>query len=213
MKHWKKIAALLLALCMILALAGCSRKPTAEDAEKYVDAVLSLLCTGEYDQSVNIEDADELGSVMDEAIAEVLNQASDGVEISEQTKADFTEVMHEMFAHSNYTVGKATPADDGFDVPVTVRPLLVGDEVDEAMNAGMEELMSSTDISQMSTEELTDSVIQLMVDAFKVVLEDPQYGEETTVTVHYGLLDEDNNIYGVSEADGEKIGSVLFSMG
>ena len=31
------------------------------------------------------------------------------------------------------------------------------------------------------------------------------------VVVHYGLIDEQNNIWGVSEEEGEKLGEVLFS--
>jgi hypothetical protein len=42
-------------------------------------------------------------------------------------------------------------------------------------------------------------------------LQEPAYEEAKEVVVHYGLLDKEQNLYGISEDDGSRLGEVLFS--
>ena len=63
MKLVKRILAVVLSLCVVLALSACAgkpRKPSAEDAEKHVRAALDLMCTGDFDHSVHLAEEDEL---------------------------------------------------------------------------------------------------------------------------------------------------------
>ena len=44
---------MLAAVMMIVMLSGCGpKKPTPEDAQAYVKAVLDIICTGDYDHAV-----------------------------------------------------------------------------------------------------------------------------------------------------------------
>ena len=60
-KHFRIIAALLASVMLMgLMLSGCGKaEPTVEDAKKYVDSTVKLLCTGEYDKSVKFSDIEE----------------------------------------------------------------------------------------------------------------------------------------------------------
>lgn len=70
----------LLALIMVMTismLAGCGpKKPAPEDAQAYVKAVLDLMCTGDYDHSVNLADIEEgkESEVRDNLIGEMMTQ-------------------------------------------------------------------------------------------------------------------------------------------
>ena len=63
----------------------------------------------------------------------------------------------------------------------------------------------------MSDEELNSYVMGIVVDMINDNLADPQYDPPETVTVHYGLIDEENNLYGCASEEGEKLGEKIFS--
>lgn len=208
MKKFKRAAALILALCMLFALTACSSKPTAEDAEKYVQAVLDLICTGDYDHSVKLVDADEMSATIDKSIDEALEALGDETSISDEVKSSFREVMLDMFAKAKYTVGDAVEVEGGFDVPVTMEPIQIGSTVEEAVNKAAEELANDPNVANMSEADIMNTLMQVVVDAMKAELEDPQYGEGVEVTVRYKELED--GVYGVDEADGEKLGEAMF---
>lgn len=208
MKQFKRAAALILTLCMVFALTACSSKPKAEDAEKYVKAVLDIICTGDYDHSVNLVDADEMSSTLDEAIDSAVESLSAEVTMTDEVKANFREVMMDLFAKSKYTVGEATEVEGGFDVPVTLEPIQVGSTVEDAVNAAVDELVNDPETANMTQDDIMNALMQVVIDALKAELDDPQYGDSVEVTVRYKELED--GVYGVDEADGEKLGEAMF---
>ncbi|MBQ9045606.1 MAG: hypothetical protein IJ112_06650 [Oscillospiraceae bacterium] len=211
MNRIKRVSAMLLVLCMIFALAACgSRKPTADDAEKYVKAVLDILCTGDYDHSVKLVDADELENVVSDAIDEVLDEMSDSIELTDEVKDSFRDVMLDMLAKSKYTVGDAVEVEGGFDVPVTIEPLDLEASIDAAGEKVAESIMTDPDIENLTENELINKVILAVIDELKVELDDPTYKEGTEVTVRFEELED--GVYGVNEAGGEELGKALFGM-
>ena len=76
MKLVKRILAVVLSLCVVLALSACAgkpRKPSAEDAEKHVRAALDLMCTGDFDHSVHLAEEDELKTTAEAAVDEAMD--------------------------------------------------------------------------------------------------------------------------------------------
>ena len=214
-RHLKSVLALGLTLILAAgALCGCSKKPTAEDAEKYVKAALDLMCTGDYDHSVKIDDieAGTEGDMRDEVINSAMESLGD-VSISSDVKDDFKDVLVEALSKCHYNVGEATAAGDGeYDVTVTIEPLLIFDGVEEKLNAELETLAETENLAEMSERETNDLVFSTLIKLMRENLADPAYGPAEEITVHYGLLEQNGEkVYGVSEEDGEKIGSLLFS--
>ena len=184
--------------------------PTAEDAKAYVKAILDIMCTGDYDHSVNLSDIPEgeeatlRDSTIESAVAAIASDSG----LSEDVQADFTEVMREAFAKSKYTVGDAVPTEDGgFDVTVTIEPL----KLYAGAQTKLAERITRDDIEGLSEEEANNLIYTKIAEIIRENLEEPEYGEPKEVVVHYGLIDEQNNIWGVSEEEGEKLGEVLFS--
>ena len=67
------------------------------------------------------------------------------------------------------------------------------------------------DPSALSEQEVNSRVYSLMAKLIRENLQEPAYEEAKEVVVHYGLLDKEQNLYGISEDDGSKLGEVLFS--
>lgn len=184
--------------------------PTAEDAKAYVKAILDIMCTGDYDHSVNLSDIPEgeeanlRDSTIESAVAAIASDSG----LSEDVQADFAEVMREAFAKSKYTVGDAVPTEDGgYDVTVTIEPL----KLYAGAQTKLAERITRDDIEGLSEEEANNLIYTKIAEIIRENLEEPEYGEPQDVVVHYGLIDEQNNIWGVSEEEGEKLGAILFS--
>lgn len=184
--------------------------PTAEDAKAYVKAVLDIMCTGDYDHSVDLADIPEgeeaqlRDSTIQSAVAAIASDAG----LSEEVQADFTDVMRDAFSKAKYTVGDAVPTEDGgYDVTVTIEPL----KLYAGATTKLQEKVTADDIAGLSEEEANNLIYSKIAEIVRENLEEPEYAEPQDIVVHYGIIDEQNNLWGVSEEEGEKLGEILFS--
>ena len=184
--------------------------PTAEDAKAYVKAVLDIMCTGDYDHSVDLADIPEgeeaqlRDSTIQSAVAAIASDAG----LSEEVQADFTDVMRDAFSKAKYTVGDAVPTEDGgYDVTVTIEPL----KLYAGATTKLQEKVTADDIAGLSEEEANNLIYTKIAEIIRENLEEPEYVEPQDIVVHYGIIDEQNNLWGVSEEEGEKLGEILFS--
>ena len=215
-KSVRSIVVILLVMAAMIVSAGCGpKKPTADDAKDYVKAVLDVMCTGDYDHSVTLADIEEgkETEVRDEAIQAVLDSMEFKDQLSEEVKANLSDCMVNAFSKAKYEVKDAVETEDGgYDVTVTIEPLdlfapLGGPEMEILQERLME---NAGQLLLMSEDEMMNSMFTLMIDMLNEGLENPQYTEPVDVTVHYGLLDEENNLYGCDEAEGKKLGEKIF---
>ena len=184
--------------------------PTAEDARAYVQAVLDIMCTGDYDHSVELSDIPEgeEAQLRDSTIESAVESIASDAGLSEEVKADFTDVMRVAFSKAKYTVGEAIPTEDGgYDVTVTIEPL----EMYAGAADKLPERVSQDELAGLSEEEANNLIYSKVIEIVRENLEEPEYGEPQDIIVHYGIIDEQNNLWGVSEEEGEKLGALLFS--
>lgn len=208
----------IMTIMMITMSTSCGpARPKPEDAQNYVQAVLDLLCTGDYDHSVVLYDIEEgkEGELREEVIEEAVKALGD-LGLNEENEQLFKEYISDAFKKAKYTIGDAVATDDegGYDVTVSIEPLKLFEGLDDAeVEAQLEEkLMANIDkLLAMSESEQNNYAIKLTIELMKEKLENPSYGEPVEVTVHYGLLDEEENAYGCSEEEGQKLGEQLFS--
>ena len=218
MKNRNRIVALLIAVVMVMMLAaGCGpKKPTADDAKAYVQAVMDLVCTGDYDHSVNLVDIEEGGEseIREAIIQEIRNQVS-ASGLSEETGAAFEAFILKCFTKAKYQITDAVESEDGgFDVTVEIEPL--------DAYAGYEKILDEMEIEDtgytleelqaMTETEVNDIVLTTLIKILTDNLDNPTYKDPVQIPVHYGLMDEENNIYGVSEEEGTVLGSYLFAI-
>lgn len=216
---WKHSLTALLMVVMVLTvsmLTGCAQKlPTAEDAKNYTKAVLDLMCTGDYDHNVKLADVEEgkelemRDAMIDDALQSIAGEAG----LTDDVTAEFKDVLVEAFAKCKYTIGEAVQTGDGeYDVTVAIEPLKLFSGVQDKLEAQSETLFDDVeDPASLSQEEFNSRIYSLMAKLIKENLQEPTYEEAKEVVVHYGLLDKEAGLYGISEDDGSKLGEVLFS--
>ena len=208
---------LLMVVLVIAMLTGCGpKKPAPEDAQAYVKAVLDLMCTGDYDHSVDLADIEEgkESEVRDNLIGEMMTEIGSESNLNEEVTAAFRDFMMNALEKAKYTVGDATATeDDGYDVTVSIEPLQIFTGIDEELNDVLEERVASESdkILAMSEEEQTNYVMEIVIELLNKKIEDPQYDPAEEVVVHYGPMEGQKGVYGCTEAEGEKLGSKLFS--
>jgi hypothetical protein len=217
-KGLKRISLALLMLIMAVSmLTGCGpKKPTAEDAQAYVQAVLDLMCTGDYDHSVKLADVEEgkETEIRDNLVNQMIAEFSTEANLSEDTAKAFSDFMIKALEKASFTVGDAVETDDGgYDVTVSVEPLQIYTGVEDELKAVLEvEVAAEPDkILAMSEEEQTDFIMGILIQLLNKKLEDPKYDPAEEVTVHYGPMEGEDGVYGCTAAEGEKLGEKLFS--
>ena len=218
MKRKQTITALLMVVTMLAVsmLTGCAPKlPTAEDAQNYTKAVLDLMCTGDYDHSVSLSDVEEgkeletRDAMIDDALRSIAGDAG----LTDDVTAEFKDVLIEAFAKCKYTIGEAVETGEGeYDVTVAIEPLKLFAGVQTRLMEQSATLFDDVeDPGALSEQEYNSRIYSLMAKLIKENLQEPVYEDAKEVVVHYGLLDKENNLYGISEEDGSKLGEVLFS--
>lgn len=219
MKKMRKMAVVIISLMLIVMMAaGCgSKKPTAEDAKAYVQATMDLMCTGDYDHSVELSDIEEgqETATRDKMIDDALIELTGSIGLDDEASAQFKDFMIKALGMAKYTVTDAVETEDGgFDVTVSVEPLKIYEgATDEFLNKMPDNLGHSYAELAAMTEEERNNVIYKALFAFLTErLDDPVYGEAEDVVVHYGILDEEQNVYGCTSSEGQKLGEKLFSV-
>lgn len=210
---FKKKSILVFALISVMGILSACGSMKSEEAQAYAQATLDAVYRGELDEYVRLVDTtkEEAQEWYDENIQMTLETV--GLEeagVSEEVKAQYEEVVVALAKAAKYEIGEAVENDrDGFDVTVTVQPFQgFGDLEDELTEALMKELKSMDGIP--SDEEINSMTYSLMADLMKESLEDPEYGEATTVTIH--VNPDEDDVYHIPEEDLEMVDSALFLM-
>ena len=219
-RHLCRRAAVLpmLAVLMTVLLAGCAESasgPTKDDAGAYVKAVLDLMCLGEYDQSVNLADVErgKEKETRDAMIDSVLSSIVAETSMNEEQAVQLREYLAKAFTACRYSIKNVTSTEENeYDVTVSIEPLRIFRGVSEAIEAKTEELKEDPeDLISISEEEKVTILYDTLIEKLNENLNDPQYAEAEEVVVHYGLIDEENNLYGIDEDAGALLGKKLFS--
>ena len=216
----RTLAALVLSVLMVMMfMTGCSSKPTADDAKAYVQATMDLMCTGDYDHSVKLADVEEGNetAIRDEMIDEVITELTGSMGLDEDAANAFKDVMLKALSLAKYEVTDAVATEGeegGFDVTVSVEPLKMFDGATAAFQEQMPDITghSMAELQAMSETELNNVLYKALFGFISDRLDSPTYADPVEVVVHYGILDEEQNMYGCSEAEGEKLGEKLITL-
>lgn len=207
MRKMKKLMGILAVTVMLICVAvGCNRK---FDASGFVNEFMKLVTTGKAQnfEKYSEEDPEELYNMFIDGISSELESSG----VSGDLKEEFISIFQEILSQSKYTVKEAREIEDGFEVDVEIEPILIFDGiydelVEEATNYGLEQVASGKEVSE---EEITQWVLEKMVEKLRKKIDSITYGEAKTVTVH---LNKKDGKYEISEEDGVEIGQALFDI-
>ena len=191
---------LLFAVMTALLTAGCGLNE--KSAEKYVKDLMDYL-SGKQTSS-EIFDA-EIRVGLRVGVLEGLEEVTDpyleeGEELSPELKTRLADATVEALKKIKYTVGSAKKTEDGFEVPVTIEPLLLYDKVVENLNREFAGYISGfTNPDDFKMSEYLELVMESMVDTTEEASQNPKYGEP--VEFVFPLIVVDNQL----EVKDEKI--------
>lgn len=196
-----RFGALLLALAMTFALAGCGSKTF--DASGYVDASLKQVTTGDtkgleaYKGQAVVTTAEDY----DKELQDMIESITGSMELSESNLNLVKDLVKELLSNASYQVGEATEQDDGsFEVPLTIKPLQlnIADAVTEWIKT-----LDADKINDM--DALYGEIFQMMRDA----VAKKEYGAEKSYTLT--VAKNDDGLYDVTNDGLDEIWEDLFT--
>ena len=197
----RRLGALLLALAMTFALAGCGSKTF--DASGYVDASMKQVTTGDtkaleaYKGQAVVTTAEDY----DKELQDMVESITGSMELSESNMTLVKDLVKELLGSAYYEVGEATEQDDGsFEVPLTIKPLQlnIADAVTEWIKT-----LDADKINDM--DALYGEIFQMMRDA----VAKKEYGAEKSYTLT--VAKNDDGLYDVTNDGLDQIGEDMFT--
>lgn len=205
----------MLALVMVMQLTACGgKKVTAEDAKTYVEALLSVTCTGKNTTDVKFDDLEEeeYESTRAESIQDIMDSMDlDSMNMSEDIAAGFAEFIDAAMKSASYEVGDAKEVDGGFDVPVTIHPLNIfsGVNMEDIQNKAIE-MYTNGELDISDESALYGAIFTMMLDSLNGSLDNPEYTEDYEMTIHVSVNDKQQ--MSGDEDDANEFGEHIFSV-
>lgn len=212
MKKMKKMLVAVLMICVMGVMTACGGMEP-EEAKAYTQAVLDAVYLGEFDAYMEQTGATEAeakemyeGSI--ELTLETLGLADLGV--SEETEGKYRQVLTDLVKLAKYEIGEVTEKEeDGFNVEIILQPFAGFATLEEDLtNALLEKINGMSAVP--SDDEIYQMTYDMMADLMAEDLNDPQYGEETTITI--SVVPDEDGVYYISESDMSAIDAALFPM-
>ena len=201
-KLWKRAAALVLSLSLLLPLAACGGGLSPDDAVTYVQGILDENYKGifdpefldmvdsseeepreAYENSVGVEADFLIGSLMDNAP-------------TEEQRQELIDLYKEIYSHASYSVDSATEIDETtYGVKVTVAPIDIFHQLMDEVNNGT----TFTEFNAQYPDTMDDDQyyeyeiawFQLVLDTLEGLIPSLGYLEEQSLVVQV-TLGEDN---------------------
>lgn len=225
---YKKFVVLLAVSIFITSLLqGCgsvggNSGPSADDAAKYVGALLDLTCTGSYDESVRLSSVgkDKELEIRESILEDLYSSTVDTVEFPEDVRTMFHDFLIKAGQNCSYSVvGVAeseNPASEElpeYDVTVSIKPLKAFKNASKLLDEEMDKIKDDTGkLVNTDPDTICSTAFRNLFTTLSEQLDNPDYGEDQVVVVHYYPIDAEQNLYGISEEDCTKMGEKLFSM-
>ncbi|MCI8483767.1 MAG: hypothetical protein HFH41_05460 [Lachnospiraceae bacterium] len=175
-KHGKMVGLLLTAIMAAMLLVGCGN---SFDASEYIQALLDNSYKGESESLVKQkvgtkEECEKLyNDGLDSQVTVILGSTA-----SEEQKAEFREVMTDIYEGVKYTVGDSTKKDNSYEVEVKCQRMKIFEPALE------------TFANNITGEESEEELINALIESFKTELGNVTYDEEESVTVRVELVDK-----------------------
>lgn len=214
MNRMKQIAVLLAAVLVTGLLAGCG---SSFDASAYIKALMDNSykndSTGIVKQKIGTKE--EAEALYESGLDAELEQLVEAANMSEELQEEYRAVFADMFKKADYTVGEAEKQEDNsYVVTVSYRQMKIFEPAfasyQEKLNTLSEEWLNMAEDEAPTEEEMYETVFTILKDCMKEALEDPDYADEASTTVHVEL--NSDNEYEPNEDELYGLESLLFDI-
>ena len=196
----KKIARVVLAAVTALSITACGGF-SAEDASAYVKSALDAEYKADFDEYIKQTDStqEEAEAMYQEGLDTITaGFGLDSLGISDELAEQYRDVATDLLALAKYEVKDAAEEGDGYAVEVSYEPYVGMQNLDQDLNAALEEITASISDIQ-SEEELNEMVYQKVLEILQQKVAEPEYGEEETYTIH--VTKGSDNVYTITQDD------------
>lgn len=213
MKQYVKKTVVFILTASLMLLTGCQQP---FDATGYTQAVLDMVTRGETKAYEAIsESSEEEAKKQYEAAIDSYMQEFDSLGFSDELTEKYRSYIPNLMQKSKYTVQEAKEQDDGsFEVGVEVEPIIMFGGVEELLQQKLQDYLSQVQNNILNNqaaptdEEMTEAAGEMLYECLNTALEDPQYGDKTTITVHVQESETEN----VWEIPGEDVDALMTAL-
>lgn len=213
MKQYVKKTVVFILTASLMLLTGCQQP---FDATGYTQAVLDMVTRGETKAYEAIsESSEEEAKKQYEAAIDSYMQEFDSLGFSDELTEKYRSYIPNLMQKSKYTVQEAKEQDDGsFEVGVEVEPIIMFGGVEELLQQKLQDYLSQVQNNILNNqaaptdEEMMEAAGEMLYECLNTALEDPQYGDKTTITVHVQESETEN----VWEIPGEDVDALMTAL-
>ena len=196
-----------------MLLTGCQQP---FDATGYTQAVLDMVTRGETKAYEAIsESSEEEAKKQYEAAIDSYMQEFDSLGFSDELTEKYRSYIPNLMQKTKYTVQEAKEQDDGiFEVGVEVEPIIMFGGIEELLQQKLQDYLSQVQNNILNNqaaptdEEMTEAAGEMLYECLNTALENPQYGDKTTITVHVQESETEN----VWEIPGEDVDALMTAL-
>lgn len=215
MKNLKKVVVTILVGLMMVLTSACTASNNF-DAKGYTEGFMSLLTKGDKTKLITCgmseDEADELYESFYSTLETAMTSQLSAFNVSDKTNEKWKEMFNTMLNNVKYEVKEAKETSNGYSVDIDINPIqfteLCNDS--EITNQVQEKLIEAYNNKEIDDDSMYDFAFYEMAELIIKKLDDPAYGETTTITVVYEK-DQDGN-YAMKDdyKTGENIGTAMF---
>ncbi len=205
MKRKRSSSLLCILICVVLA-GGCGLSGADFDASGYVKASLDMSYHGESAQFIELTEAtaEQATQMYEEIVAANLAEITAGMILSAEQEVEFDELCRRHLANVTYTVKEAEKISSSeYTVDVVAKKLIAIDAEDgviEQYNEELEKRIAEGEFNEMEDDEFKAQCSAEILDIYREYVNNPEYGEETTVTVRVERDSSESTFY-IGETD------------
>ena len=210
-----KYLSVLMALGLLsAAAAGCGEKKESFDAAAYTQAFLDARIKGNTEEYAKLsgESPEDLAALFDEKVQSLVtlsigeNSNEPGSQLlPPQLSQDYAAMWKDVLQHTKYKAVEAKKDGDSYAVTIETEYMNLNTPVNDLLTEKLTEYYAESPDAQTNASE---TYLQLMLESYQEVLQEPAYEEPAKTTVT--LSQDDKKVWTVSDEDLQTVQDGLF---
>lgn len=203
------IVGILFAILLSSAITANNSRLAAKSAKEYAENCMLALCYNEFSENAFSDlDYEQWSGMIEELIEKDIDDLEGNwLKLTDDERQSLRDIEYQVFRQGKYFVDDAVKTEDGYDIPITIEPLLLFKDSPSIFSKGFAEYASSYKGGLVDPDELSHVIYSLFKDTMEKNIKNPSYGSPVNYTLHYVELEKGK--YGAKENTGIEIQELL----